>query len=195
MRAAIWPKNTGSNDGVRSAHALLEAQTTLSNLISPTTTSLIVLRADLESARLSLEAARRQLAQVTIVAPFDGVVLEVKNRVGDTVTANAAVIVMANPQALEVQASLSERDFTVVEAGQTAELLFDARPEITATGHVTRLVPERLAGAVGTLSALPHVRSFAGRSGSRYVGGCVNCHLASGQCAASATRCGSRQTR
>jgi len=140
-------KSSLNDIGVRSAQAqLLEAQKTLSNLISPTTTSLITARADLEAARLSLEAARRQLARVTIVAPFDGVVLEVKNRVGDTVTANAAVIVMADPQALEVQASISERDFTVVEAGQTAELLFDARPEITATGHVTRLVPERLSG-------------------------------------------------
>lgn len=141
-------KNSVSDSGVRSAQTqLLEAQKTLSNLISPTTTSLITARADLESARLSRAAAQRQLTQVTIVAPFDGVVLEVKQRVGDAVAANAAVIVMADPLALEVQASISERDFIVVETGQTAQLLFDARPEITATGHVTRIVPERLSGS------------------------------------------------
>lgn len=140
-------KNSVNDGSVRSAQAqLLEAQKTLSNLISPTTTSLITAQADLETTRLALEAARRQLARVTIVAPFDGVVLDVKNRVGDAVTANAAVIIMADPQALEVQASISERDFTVVERGQTAQLLFDARPEITATGHVARIVPERLSG-------------------------------------------------
>jgi RND family efflux transporter MFP subunit len=140
-------RNIVSDSSLRSAQAqVLEAQRTLSNLISPTTTSLITARADLESARLSLEAARRELAHVTIVAPFGGVVLEVKNRVGDTVIANAAVIIMADPQALEVQASISERDFTVVETSQATQLLFDARPEIRATGRVTRIVPERLSG-------------------------------------------------
>jgi HlyD family secretion protein len=141
-------RNSVDDGGVRAAQTqLLEAQNTLSNLISPTTTSLITARADLESARLSLEQARHQLAQSTIVAPFDGVIVDVKQQAGDMVNANTAIVTLIDPQALEVEASVAERDLALVQAGQEAQLLFDAQPDLTATGHVERIVPARLSGS------------------------------------------------
>jgi RND family efflux transporter MFP subunit len=113
-------------------------------LISPTTTSLIVAHADLESARLALAAARHTLSQTTIVAPFDGVVAAVQQEAGDTVDANTAIVTLIDPQALEVEASVAERDLALVQVGQ---LLFDAQPELVATGHVERMVPARLSGS------------------------------------------------
>jgi HlyD family secretion protein len=35
----------------------------------------------------------------------------------------------------------------LVRTGQVAQLLFDARPELTATGRVERIVPARLSGS------------------------------------------------
>ena len=141
-------KSSVNDSGLRTAQAqLLEAQTNLTKLISPTATSLITARADLELARLSLEAARRQLALAALVAPFDGVVLEVKNKLGDTVNANAPLISLADPYALAVEAQVDEKDFALVQTDQLAQFLFDARPDITATGHVDQIIPQRASGS------------------------------------------------
>jgi RND family efflux transporter MFP subunit len=141
-------RDSVNDSSVRAAQAqLLEAQKTLSNLISPTTTSLISARADLESARLSLEAARRQLSHTTIVAPFAGIVAEVDHQVGDMISADTAIIILIDPTALEVEADVAEQDLPLVQTGQAAQLLFDAQPDIIATGHVERIVPARMSGA------------------------------------------------
>ncbi|HTP10422.1 MAG TPA: efflux RND transporter periplasmic adaptor subunit [Anaerolineae bacterium] len=141
-------RNSGEDSGVRAAQVqLLDAQNALTNLISPTETSLITARADLESARLSLESARWRLSQSTIAAPFDGVVVDVKQQAGDMVDAHTAIVALIDPQALEVEASVAERDLALVQIGQAAQLLFDARPDLVATGHVERIVPSRLSGS------------------------------------------------
>ena len=141
-------RNSSDESGVRAAQTqLLDAQNTLTNLISPTETSLITARADLESARLSLEAARQQLSRSTIVAPFDGVIVDVNQQAGDMVNTNTAIVTLIDPQALEVQASVAERDLALVQIGQMAQLLFDAQPDLVATGHVERMVPSRLSGS------------------------------------------------
>ena len=141
-------RDSVDDGGVRAAQAqLLAAQNTLTDLISPTATSLITGHADLESARLAWEAARQNLSQTTIVAPFDGVIVDVNQQVGDVVDAGTALVTLIDPQALEVQAAVAERDFASVQAGQVAQLLFDAQPELTAIGRVERLVPSRLSGS------------------------------------------------
>ncbi len=141
-------RNNADDSSVRAAQTqLLAAENALTNLISPTATSLITARADLESARLSLEAARHNLSQTKIVAPFDGIVVDVKQQAGDMVNANVAIVTLIDPQALEVEASVAERDLALVQVGQVAQLLFDAQPDLTATGRVERIVPSRLSGS------------------------------------------------
>jgi HlyD family secretion protein len=141
-------RNSVNDSHVRSAQTqLIDAQNALSNLISPTTTSLILARADLESARLSLEAARRQLAQATLVAPFDGVVAEVDHDVGDQVNADTTIVTLIDPKALEVEAEVDEKDLPLVQIGQAGQLLFDAQPDLIASGHIERIVPDRLSGS------------------------------------------------
>ena len=141
-------RDSADDSSVRAAQTqLLEAQNALTNLISPTTTSLIVAHADLEAARLSLVAARHILSQTTIVAPFDGVVAAVQQEAGDMVDANTAIVTLIDPQALEVEASVAERELALVQIGQVGQLLFDAQPDLVATGHVKRMVPARLSGS------------------------------------------------
>jgi RND family efflux transporter MFP subunit len=144
-------RNSHDDSSMRAAQAqLVGAQNALSNLISPTTTSLISAQADLDSARLTLEAARRQLANTTLVAPFDGIVAEVDHQAGDTINADTTVIVLIDPRALEVEAYVAEKDLPLVQAGQAAQLLFDAQPDLIAVGHVKRIVPARLSGSSAT---------------------------------------------
>ncbi|MBI5564475.1 MAG: efflux RND transporter periplasmic adaptor subunit, partial [Chloroflexi bacterium] len=144
-------RNSHDDSSVRSAQAqLVGAQNTLSKLISPTTTSLISAQADLESARLALEVARQQLTNTTLVAPFDGVVTEVKHQAGDAINADTALVVLIDPKALAVEAYVAEKDLPLVQIGQAAQLLFDAQPDLVATGHVERIVPDRLSGSSAT---------------------------------------------
>lgn len=141
-------RNSINDSMVRAAQTqLINAQNALANLISPTTTSLIAAQADLESARLSLEAARRQLAQATLIAPYDGIVAAVNHQAGDAINANAPLFTLIDPKALEVEAEVGEKDLPLVQIGQVGQLLFDARPDLIATGHVERSVPDRQSGS------------------------------------------------
>ncbi len=133
--------------GVRSAYQqLLDAQAASDELTSPPDEKVIAAQVDREQARLALEEAKRQLANAKLTAPFDGVVVEVKAKVGENVGAGAGVIVLADPDAVEVEAQVIEEDVPLVRAGQSASLFFDARPDVEASGEVTRIVPKRLSG-------------------------------------------------
>ena len=104
-------------------------------------------QAAVEAARVQLAEAERDLAAATLAAPFDGVVLEVKANPGETVGAGSELIFLADTSAIEVKATVIEEDLPLVQVGQPAELFFDARPDVTITGRVARIVPQRDADA------------------------------------------------
>jgi HlyD family secretion protein len=112
----------------------------------PTPASLKQAQADVQAAELALKQAQADLAAVTLTAPFDGVVLEVKAQPGETVAAGAGLVVLTDPTAVEIESSVIEEDLPLVQAGQEAELFFDAQPDAEVLGHVARIVPQRLPG-------------------------------------------------
>jgi macrolide-specific efflux system membrane fusion protein len=88
--------------------------------------------------------ARLADSATTLVAPFDGVILDVMIRQGESVLAGQSLMLLANPKALEVQATVIEEDLPLVAVGQRVELFFDAQPELATPGHVSRIVPQRV---------------------------------------------------
>lgn len=108
----------------------------------------------LAQALLDLEAAQAALAQLQegssnsalLTAPFDGVVLEVNAKPGETVVAGTSLIVLTDIDAVEVETSVVEEDLPLVQVGQQADLFFDARPDAEVQGRVARIVPQRLPG-------------------------------------------------
>ncbi|HSD85388.1 MAG TPA: efflux RND transporter periplasmic adaptor subunit, partial [Anaerolineae bacterium] len=125
---------------------LARARADLNTLTSPGSGTVLQAQARLEQARLALGAARQQLAAATIVAPFDGVILAVNASQGESVAAHAALIVMADPRAVEVQSTVIEEDMSAVKLDERVNLFFDAQPDASATGHVARIVPARTSG-------------------------------------------------
>ena len=97
--------------------------------------------------RLAVEKAQADLAAATLVAPFDGVVLEVNVRPGEVVGAGMSLLVLTDLKAVEMAVSVIEEDMPLVEPGQPVELFFDAVPDLTLMGRVARVVPQRLSGA------------------------------------------------
>lgn len=90
--------------------------------------------------------AEDDLAATTLVAPFDGVVLEVQAKPGETVIDGVGVVLMTDTSALEVSTKIIEEDLPLVQVGQPAEVFFDAVPGEAVPGRVARIVPQRLSG-------------------------------------------------
>jgi RND family efflux transporter MFP subunit len=102
--------------------------------------------AHLAQAQASLAEAQRVLDSVTILAPAGGVVLEAKASAGQNLAKGSLLFILADPAALEVQASVIEEDLPLVQPGMAVNLFFDALPEAQASGRVARIVPQRMDG-------------------------------------------------
>ena len=95
------------------------------------------------AADLALKKAQADLAGATLVAPFNGRVLNATALVGDSVAANAAIITLADLTRLEVQTTVGQEDIAQVQPGQSATVTFDARAGETFTGKVSRMTPTK----------------------------------------------------
>jgi len=97
-------------------------------------------------AQARYDAARAKRDSLDVLAPFDGVILESDATLGATFPADHDLFRIADPQALEVEANVTEEDYPLLSPGMETELFFDARADVTITGKVQRIVPKRIAG-------------------------------------------------
>lgn len=82
---------------------------------------------------------QRQVDQLTITAPFDGLVASVNVQDRDAVAANAPVLTVVNLSAFEVEIMLPENYSTDVLPQTQAQILYEGREY---KGHVTAMSPE-----------------------------------------------------
>ncbi len=92
------------------------------------------------SAQLKVDTAKETLAGATLTAPFDGTILAVEGLAGDSVGTDTFITIadLAHPL---INFSVDEADMENVEVGQAAEVVFDALPDQTFKGTVTRIDP------------------------------------------------------
>ncbi len=112
----------------------------------PSETDFSLADSELALAQAKYEAAKALLESLSITAPFDGVILEVNAETGVTINAETTLFKVGDPKDLEVKANITEEDFPIVSVGQEAELFFEARPELTIRGVVSRIIPQRIEG-------------------------------------------------
>jgi HlyD family secretion protein len=153
---------TSAESNVKSAQLSQQA-----NLHPQTPEQIAQARANVDSAQVTVDSARRGVNETTLLAPQDGKVLSVANKVGEVATggisagsggattgsgtnsaANTAAtssgtgfIVIANPSQLAVTANIAEADAAKVQLGQAARITFPAT-SATATGTVTQITPQ-----------------------------------------------------
>ncbi len=136
-----------NDSGLRSAQAQVQsAKASLDNLLSPRVEKQIQAAAALEQARLSLEQAKRNLAEATIIAPFDGMITAVNVTAGGA-SGSSAAITIADVSQLHVDVLVDETEIAGVQVGQEAALTLDALSGITLTGQVANIDPN------GTISS------------------------------------------
>ena len=94
------------------------------------------------SAQLALTNAQKVLAGATLTAPFDGTVISVAGKAGDTVTDSSTFITIEDLAHPYVQFYADETDLDKVAVGKTAQVVFDAYPDQTFTGKITQVDPQ-----------------------------------------------------
>lgn len=93
------------------------------------------------AARAKVDAAQTTVNSLYVIAPFDGQVLSLDNRVGDSVSANELSVNMANLDQLYVETQVDESDIANVKLGNQAEVTLDAVSGVVFTGQVTSINP------------------------------------------------------
>jgi|WetSurMetagenome_2_1015567.scaffolds.fasta_scaffold79872_2 HlyD family secretion protein len=99
-----------------------------------------------DSAQQALQAANDNLAGATITAPFDGTILSLNGKAGDTITISgkASQVVFMTISDLNhplLQFSIDQADLGLVAKGEAANVIFDSYSDRTFKGTVTRVDP------------------------------------------------------
>jgi macrolide-specific efflux system membrane fusion protein len=93
------------------------------------------------SAQIALEQAKDDAAARNVTAPIAGVVTALPVENGSTAggAGSAVAATITNPEVYQATITLAESDISTVEVGQRALLTFDALPDLTLIGQVTRV--------------------------------------------------------
>jgi multidrug resistance efflux pump len=158
-------------DEARSRLASLEQEVKTRRQTSAASTS--VLRERRTKAQVAVMVAQRNIENLSIRAPFDGFVSVRQNmmalggvvfmgavmpdfRPGDTAFPGTMIAELIDTSRVEVTAKLPENDRANVAAGQQAEILVDATPDV------------RLQGTVRTISSVASRQMFEGGGTRRF---------------------------
>lgn len=104
---------------------------------------IIASRARLEQLQAQHELALRRLERLSLVAPFDGVLIggDLASAIGTPVQRGQELMVVAPTTGWRVVAEVDEQDILRVQAGQKAQILFAALAGRAAEITVTRIAP------------------------------------------------------
>jgi len=121
--------------------ALVTARGDLDTRVAKTERDLADALAAVEQAQVKLERARAALAGTTLVAPFDGVVSEVRIAAGGFAGSNATVLTLADDRRLELVAQVDESEISQIEVGQSARVTVMALANRTVQANVVAVAP------------------------------------------------------
>ena len=96
---------------------------------------------DILAAQARVDAAQATVNMLSIIAPFDGVVLSVDDHAGDVVNANELSVNVADLGHLYVETQVDESDVAKVREGNPAQVTLDAAPGVTLAGRVAIVNP------------------------------------------------------
>ncbi len=132
--------------------ALTSARSTVSTLLGTLSTarntfrsgnanSTAIANANVNQAAARVAAARANLANAQIVAPFTGLVTQFDAKVGQTAVAGTPLISLISSGGFQIIAGVSETDIGKVAVGNTVSMTLDAFPNETFIGTVFYIDP------------------------------------------------------
>lgn len=94
-----------------------------------------------DQAKASWDSAAASLAQSTLLAPYDGMVVDIQVIPGETVQPSQTVLTIADLKHLQIKTTdLSERDITRVKLDQSVDVFIEALG-VTVKGKVIHISP------------------------------------------------------
>ena len=96
---------------------------------------------DVAVAQAKVDSAQATVNSLNIIAPFDGQVLSVDNRVGDTANTGELSVNLADMNHLFVETQVDESDIASVKLGNQAQVTLDAVTGVMLTGKVSAINP------------------------------------------------------
>jgi HlyD family secretion protein len=120
---------------------LAEARANLARLkAGPTAAQIAEAEADVRRATAALQAAQTQLDELTLRAPFGGLIAAVNIKPGEYVTPGAPLITLGDPGAWQIETTdLTELSIVKVQPDAPVTITFDALPGVEMQGRVTRI--------------------------------------------------------
>jgi len=110
-------------------------------LVSPPAEMILAADSRVEQSQFALEAAEASLAQGTLLAPFEGTVIELNISPGEYVKPAQVIIRLVNLENLQIETTdLSELNVAAVKIGQPATVFIEALDE-EFPGKVTAIAP------------------------------------------------------
>jgi RND family efflux transporter MFP subunit len=99
------------------------------------------MEARLQSAQSALDSAKYALAQGTLLAPFDGTIVDINIKPGEIAQPGKVVMTEGDVARMQIETTdLSERDVPAVQIGQTVNVHITAL-DVTVTGKVNHISP------------------------------------------------------
>lgn len=97
--------------------------------------------AKLNAAQAALDQAKADLAQGTLIAPFDGTVIQLDARTGEVTSPGKVAIILGDTANMQIETTdLSERDVPGIKVGQSVVVSIEAL-NTTINGKVTSVSP------------------------------------------------------
>src|SRR4030042_5340566 len=112
----------------------------LQNSSGPDSRDKQIAQAKLDNAEAELAVLEQESISSTITSPFDGTILSISAKVGDTVGTNV-FISLADLSQPYLEVLLDETDLTNVGIGYEVSVTFDALPNQTFSGYVVAIKP------------------------------------------------------
>lgn len=122
---------------------LISAQASPDTLLAgPLATDIETYETRLAQAQTELTAARNNLADATLIAPFDGVVTDIFVAEGETASGQAVNLI--DMSELEVVLSVDEVDIGQISVGQPAVVSVETWPDVEIVSEVTAIAPSAI---------------------------------------------------
>lgn len=136
---------------LEAAKAQLEtAKAQLAQLTPPDQYDLTAAKETVNQMAASLAVAEQNLAEATLAAPNDGLIMAVNGNIGELITsstsgsvssASSGFIALADNRNVKVLANVIEDDIGKISLGQDVEVTLNALQDQTFTGKVTSISP------------------------------------------------------
>jgi HlyD family secretion protein len=96
----------------------------------------------LENDKTAMALKTKQLDNYKIIAPIDGVITKISNKVGDTIKAGDELSDVSDPTQMQFDVAVDELDIAKLQVGQKASITVDALPNTSKTpvnGEVSKV--------------------------------------------------------